>query len=321
MTSSAFELKDDLSPWTISDFEILLNPQNKIVATNPGQFYYHQRVTNSFPSTTAMDFVLDWPAAFATQTTNGQPLHAYVQLVGDPMNTWRDWTGQSTGICWSSTPAANCGGHDATITVRNVPTGAKVWITAHLDYYLKGSTVASNFTQKPVTYTPFMSVIAIKDQATSFVVGTSSSSESLLGRGKKVTAVYGALTSSTGVPIDNVWVRFTQGSNTATARTGADGTYLVFDGQGCALADGLEGGCTGASSLAWNFANGTASGTFAVFGSGATPSGTPTYPAGYTKFKILSNGSTVVAQTTIPPTITFNVAKGSAYNRDWLFTP
>ena len=43
MTDSAFQLKDDLSPWTITDFEILINGKdNTIVATNPGQFYYHQ---------------------------------------------------------------------------------------------------------------------------------------------------------------------------------------------------------------------------------------------------------------------------------------
>ena len=35
MTDSAFKLVDDLSPWTISDFEILLNPQLKIIATKP----------------------------------------------------------------------------------------------------------------------------------------------------------------------------------------------------------------------------------------------------------------------------------------------
>ena len=48
MTDSAFQLKDDLSPWTIADFEILLNNRNVVVATNPGQFYYHQRATNPY---------------------------------------------------------------------------------------------------------------------------------------------------------------------------------------------------------------------------------------------------------------------------------
>ena len=33
MTDSAFQLKDDLGPWTITDFEILLNNRNVVVAT------------------------------------------------------------------------------------------------------------------------------------------------------------------------------------------------------------------------------------------------------------------------------------------------
>src|SRR6185436_18771642 len=45
MTDSAFQIQTDLTPWTIYDFEILLNGQGTIVATNPGQFYYHQRAT------------------------------------------------------------------------------------------------------------------------------------------------------------------------------------------------------------------------------------------------------------------------------------
>src|SRR5438105_4019731 len=47
MTDSSFQLKDDLSPWTVNDFEILMSSKNTIVATNPGQFYYHQRATNN----------------------------------------------------------------------------------------------------------------------------------------------------------------------------------------------------------------------------------------------------------------------------------
>ena len=103
MTDSSFQLKDDLSPWRMTDFEILLNGQSAIVATNPGQFYYHQRATSPYsPSVvTQWQFNVNWPKEFTAQTEGGQPIHAYVQYATDPANTWRDWTPQSTGICWT----------------------------------------------------------------------------------------------------------------------------------------------------------------------------------------------------------------------------
>ena len=66
MTNSAFDLVDNLDPWTISDFEILLNSKNVIVATNPGQFYYHQRATNTSGSSSSMQFTINWPCQFQT---------------------------------------------------------------------------------------------------------------------------------------------------------------------------------------------------------------------------------------------------------------
>ena len=105
MTNSAFQLVDDLAPWTITDFEILLNAQNTIVATNPGQFYYHQRATNTSGGTASMGYTINWPCQFQTQTSGGQPIHAYVQYASDSANVWRDWTPQSTGISWTNQPS------------------------------------------------------------------------------------------------------------------------------------------------------------------------------------------------------------------------
>src|SRR6185369_5111300 len=164
MTDSSFQLKDDLTPWTITDFEILLNGQNAIVATNPGQFYYHQRATSPYSIPTQWQFNLNWPKEFTAQIEGGQPIHAYIQYATDPANTWRDWTPQSTGICWTySSPTNNAanvkqcgtpgGTQYGTITVNNVPAGAKVWITVHLDYALKGTTpVPTSSVTTPRTY-------------------------------------------------------------------------------------------------------------------------------------------------------------------------
>ena len=81
----------------------------------------------------------------------------------------------------------------------------------------------------------------------------------MLGRGKKVTIVYGVVKDSAGSPLDNVWVRVTQGNLSITAQTGLDGSYLFFDGQGCTAGDGAAGGCfNGSGPLAggtWNSTN------------------------------------------------------------------
>ena len=343
MTDSSFQLKDDLSPWRITDFEILLNGQSSIVATNPGQFYYHQRATSPYsPSViTQWQFNVNWAKEFTAQTEGGQPIHAYVQYATDPANTWRDWTPQSTGICWTySSPTNNpanvkqCGTPSGTqygtITVNNVPGGAKVWITVHLDYALKGTTpVPPSSVTTPRTYGPFSSDIVIKNQSGTLVLGASHSDTELLGRGKKVTVVYGTARYANGTAIADAWVKISQSGNTALAKTGTDGQYIFFDGQGCTIGDGLDGGCTGASTTQWNFSSGTQSATISIMGQGASATATPTWPSGTwvpaSTVKVVS-GATTFATVTYgalpnPPTYSVSVTKNSAYNRDWKFTP
>jgi uncharacterized repeat protein (TIGR01451 family) len=326
MTNSAFQLVDDLTPWTINDFEILMNPKYTIIATNPGQFYYHQRATvpTAVTANSSWEFKLSWPNEFVPQTEGGQPIHAYVQLAGDGPGTWRDWTPQSTGICWNSTQNM-CSGFDGTITVNNVPPGAKVWVTVHLDYALKGQTKDPNFLKTPKVYAPFQSDVVIRDQATGAVVGLSSSSTSLLGRGKKVTTVYGTMRDATGSPLEGVWVKLTQNGKSALAQTDAYGFYLFYDGQSCLTSDGLSGGCSSGST--WTFASGSMNATLTIYGQGpacidptcppASPS--PAYPAGYGKATITS-GQINYGTLNAPAGYTASVANGMAYNRDWKFT-
>ncbi len=324
MTNSAFDLVDNLDPWTISDFEILLNSKNVIVATNPGQFYYHQRATNTSGSSSSMQFTINWPCQFQTQIAGGQPIHAYVQLAGDAPNTWRDWTPQSSNITWTNTntdPACSktttvgpLG--TGTITPNNVPAGAKVWVTVHLDYALKTTTASSNnFGNPPILYKPFQSTITMAG-------GNSYSSTSLLGRGKKVTVIYGRMTHKTGgAAMPDVWVKLTQGSNTALALTDGDGNYVVYDGQQCLPADGLQS-CAGASTSSWVFGSGgNVTTKLDIMGEGGTsPAGAPTYPSTKSNGTVFS-GSTTFATLGALPSYTFGVAKSSAYNRDWKFGP
>ncbi len=324
MTDSSFQLKDDLSPWTITDFEILLNAKNVVVATNPGQFYYHQRATNPFAVTTKFQFNLNWPAEFTSQTDGGQPIHAYVQLATDPANTWRDWTPQSTGICStyqasSATPsgAPACSGQDGTITVNNVPAGAKVWVTAHLDFVPKGATVPSNFTQKPKTYGPFRSDIVISNQQSSLVLGASTSQTDLLGRGKKVTVVYGTMNDAAGNNMQNVWIRLTQGTTIVLTHTDVNGDYVFYDGQQC-TGDGLDA-CSGGPAATFTFSSANnVSTTLAVLGQGgAQPAlgAAPTMPAGKSSVTVSGTGANSSGLTN-----TISVSGGSASARNWTFS-
>jgi hypothetical protein len=155
------------------------------------------------------------------------------------------------------------------------------------------------------------------------VVGASSSNTNLLGRGKKVTTVYGTARDGNGAPMGDVWVKLTQGSNWAMAQTGHDGFYVFFDGQGCSAGDGLAGGC-GAGSV-WNFASGSVSTKLEILGSDpGTPAPGPTYPTGTSKALVTGTGCPLggCANFTAPalPSFTFTVAKSSAYHRDWRFT-
>jgi uncharacterized repeat protein (TIGR01451 family) len=334
MTNSAFQLVDDLTPWAVSDFEVLVNGQNIVVATNPGQFYYHQRATSPYSITTSWDFKLEWPCQFESQINGGQPIHAYIQYATDALDTWRPW-GESNSVINTPFPsgcnqATGMPYGSGTITVNNVPAGATVWVNVHLDYAAKGdniSTLTPNPMTKPVTYRPFSSKITMRSG--SVVVGTSYSETSVIGRGKKVTMAYGTLTNkSTGLAIEDTWVRISQGTSNATVLTGADGFYVLYDGQACVATDGIAGGCkNGTATLTtWNFANGSnVATTIRILGTEPTPAtptipaagAAPAYPTGMTSAEVKVNTWTAKN----PPSYDFNVAKGSGYSRDWRFTP
>ena len=177
-----------------------------MVATNPGQFYYHQRATNPFSVATKWEFNLNWPKEFTAQVEGGNPIHAYVQLAGDPAEHVARLDPQSTGSCWTySSPAdnvnptnlPNCGGQYGKITVNNVPAGAKVWVTVHLDFALKGTTQPQSITL-PKTYGPFRSDIAIKHQQRALVLGTSTSQDQPLGPRQEGEWVYGTTVNGVG---------------------------------------------------------------------------------------------------------------------------
>ena len=340
MTDSAFKIQTDLGPWTISDFEILLNNQGTIVATNPGQFYYHQRMTmiDTGMLKSSVDFEIDWPTDFVPQISGGQPIHAYVRLDGS--TTWTLWTDVS-GKCWSNDMGCvtTTGPHDGSITVNNVPSKAEVWVTVHLDLKCKGMNYDScmknlSLTPKkdpyavPYTFGPFKSTATQK--ISGIPVASSTTSTTLVGRGKKVTVVYGTLIDKvTGLGIKDTWVRISQtvGSSTytATAQTSMDGFYVFFDGQACTEDDGIDGGCTGFSTPTspWTFQTGSnVSTTITILGTGSAPAAVATLPKdtgndSYAYAEVRTGTNTWATKS--PPAYTAGVAKGTAHNRDWRF--
>ena len=200
--------------------------------------------------------------------------------------------------------------------MNDVPAGADVWVTVHLDYGLKGTTQnPSTFLKPPVVYGPFQSDIVVKKQSDGSQLpgGTSSSNTELLGRGKKVTLIYGTMKDDDGNALGGVWVRLKQGSNYALAKTTPEGFYLFYDGQNC-TGDGLEA-CSGGWSSSLSFATGTVTATLSVLGDGGSmPASWETAATAFpTGFSSVSGGCTSLD-------CSFSVAKGSAYQKNWKFS-
>jgi hypothetical protein len=268
-----------------------------------------------------------WPCSFQTQpASQGNPLMAEIEYQGQ--TNWQPWSDTSgitlsnatyTAACTNANGSANTFGM-GTITLNHVPAFANVGIRLHLDYALKGLTdissqVSPDPMKKPVTYSGFSSHVASSANA----VG-SDSSTSTLGRGKKVTMVYGVVRDSAGNALQNVWIALKQGTNTALAQTLPNGSFVFFDGQACNVGDGLGGGCAGASTTTWNFAtSNNVSTSLTILGSGASAAGSPTEPYSFTQWSVVSGSTTYQAWTFGSPTNSFSVSKGTAYNRDWKF--
>jgi hypothetical protein len=188
-------------------------------------------------------------------------------------------------------------------------------VNVHLDYNLKGTTQSSTFTKTPIMYGPFQSDVIIKAQPSGAVIGTSTSNTSLLGRGKKVTVVYGKAVDATGAVLEDAWIQLKQGSNSATTKTDSNGDYLFYEGQQCLSTDGIAGPCTGTWTSILAIAGGST--LLTILGDGVTPTATATFPTGYTVMEVRQANSLLATSAT--PTHSISVSKGSAYNRNLRF--
>jgi hypothetical protein len=320
LTHSASKSTTEISNQLVPDFEILLNGQNVIVATNPGQFFYHQWATNPYSITTSWQFLLNWTDKFEAQTVGGDPIKVFIQMPGSTGFT--NWTSHATGICWSvatGCPVANTG----QITVNDVPAGATVWVMAHIDFKPKGSNISTltpNPMTKPVIYGPLSSTITIRNQQTNTPIGTSYSQTTVIGRGKKVTMLYGTATDANGVGLADVWIQVKQGTNTAMVKTDINGGYVLFDGQLCTVSDGIEGPCGGTWTSGINFATGSASTTMTIFGQTIQTPGA-TFPTGTTSAQVRTITQSTPLTTITTPVYTYTQKKGDATNRNFRFLP
>ena len=169
------------------------------------------------PMPTKWEFNLNWPKEFTAQVEGGKPIHAYIQLPGDPANTWRDWTPQSTGICWTySSPAdnvnpnnlPNCGGQYGKITVNNVPAGRRSGSPCT-------STSRSRARRNRSPSRSRRPTVRSGPTSRSSTSRLGSSSERAPHRpacrpGKKVTVVYGTTVKASGNPVGGVWLKVQQ---------------------------------------------------------------------------------------------------------------
>jgi hypothetical protein len=225
VTNSAFRLQNDLSSWSVDEFEILKQKDYTIVATNPGQFYEHVRVTNSTGASQTVGINASWPTdpnklkSFVTQGAN--PIHCYQQLAGS--STWNE-------VACTKTINATTG--TAAISIAGVPNGASVWVTIHLDYAGKGVKDSAMIVR---TFT-FSSTWTVGPMA-------GGDTTTIVGRPKKVTMVYGTVTDTSGNPLGGASVTLNQSGLKATYKTGADGFYVFFDGMSCITDLGAGGSC------------------------------------------------------------------------------
>ena len=208
----------DFNPITYFDLVFVKDKAGgyRLVATNPGQFYYNIEVMN------------DWPIAVDTLTIDVSIPADFVLKGVVPIHVYLDGT-DITDLCTIE---------GTTITVTNVPTGSKVYVTVHLDYALKyqySGTIYNTleeFGLKGYTFTVIISGSGGSPSAPSEgLIGTYSSSATLSAHQKKTTAIAGFVTDADGNPIIGATVELfdSEGILVGTMVTDENGFYYFID--------------------------------------------------------------------------------------------
>ncbi|MFW9964723.1 MAG: OmpL47-type beta-barrel domain-containing protein [Candidatus Sifarchaeia archaeon] len=184
----------------------------RLVATNPGQFYYNIEVENNWPvpiGTLVIQYEI--PEDFVLH--GAMPIHVYLDNV--------DITGCSHI-------------QETTITVENIPAGSQLRVTLHMEYGLRGEVFDSleEFSLMGYDFRTFLVCSMIQNSAfVGGLVDTAATSDSLIAHQKKTTAIAGFALDADGNPLIGAIVRIYDdvGNLISTTTTNEDGFYYLVD--------------------------------------------------------------------------------------------
>ncbi|MFW9810686.1 MAG: OmpL47-type beta-barrel domain-containing protein [Candidatus Thorarchaeota archaeon] len=176
----------------LSSFRIVMSKtksgEYRLVATNPGQFFYHVELENAWPlAVDALNVLLDIPSDFAFQGTN--PIHVFLDDI------------EITEHCIIT---------DNNVYVENFDSGSRLHIIAHLTYALRGNLyeTLSDFIIKSYTFTSEISGLSGSLSVPgSSLAGSYYTSIGLVGNLKKTTAIAGYVRDANGLPVPGVTVK------------------------------------------------------------------------------------------------------------------
>ena len=237
LTHSASKSTTEISNQLVTDFEILLNGQKSSLPPIQASSSTTSGRRTPTRSQRHGPFVLDWTDKFEAQTVSWWSDQGLLAASGS--SSFVNWTSHATrgAAGTSATDARPTRAASPSTTYRrrdrlgDGPYRFQAEGLEHLDPFAQPNA-------KPVVYGPLSSSITIRDQQSTAVIGTSFSSTTVIGRGKKVTLIYGTAFDAAGAPLADTWIQVKQGTNTAMTKTDPLGSYVFFDGQLCAPGDG-----------------------------------------------------------------------------------
>ncbi len=214
LSANSYLTDSSFNPISFFDFILTKSKEGgyKLVATNPGQFYYNIEITNNWPislDTLVVEAIL--PAEFVLK--GAMPIHVY--LDGNDITEQCTITG-------------------TTVTVMNVPVGSEVYIAIHMDFGLKGCTFDTLEDLMVETYkfdTYVVGSTGIVPSQGDGLYGTYRTSNILSAHQKKTTAIAGYITDVDGNPLANLLVELFDSNNNliGTTLTNDDGFFYFID--------------------------------------------------------------------------------------------
>jgi len=177
----------------------------KLVATNPGQFFYTIEITN------------EWPIPIDSLTVNINLPSDFVLMGSTPIHIYLDGF-DITGSCVIQGDL---------ISISNLPAGGIITIKVHLDYALKGEIFSTlgEFGLRGYTFEPILNV------NNQFLIGEYESSTHIAANQKKVTAIAGNIFDADGNPIVGLVVELydLDGNLIAEATTDENGFFYFIE--------------------------------------------------------------------------------------------